>query len=88
MEKYNGKLGARSFSSEKPVILFDDYDSSHREFDTTDEAIEAREKESQKSQESQWAILKMIFQFNTEKSEYEIQGDFGRSVRPNGTTGN
>lgn len=70
MEKFNGKLGAGSFSSEKPVILFDDFNGSYREFDTADEAIKARERESQNNQ---WANFKMIFLFNSEKSEYEIQ---------------
>ena len=79
MEKFNGKLGAGSFSSEKPVILFDDFNSSYREFDTIDKAIEAREKESQTDQ---WAALKMIFQFNTETAEYEIQTDLLQSSIP------
>jgi hypothetical protein len=70
MEKFNGKLGAGSFSSEKPVILFDDFNGSYRDFDTVAEAVESREKESQNNQ---WANFKMIFLFNSEKSEYEIQ---------------
>ena len=79
MEKFNGKLGGGSFSSEKPVILFDDFNGNYREFGTTNEAIKARERESQNNQ---WAALKMIFLFNPEKSEYEIQSNWPQPSIP------
>jgi hypothetical protein len=84
MKKYNGILGARFFSTEKRVVLFDDYDSRYHEFDTIAEAVEAREKEAGElnSAKENWADLKMIFQFNPEKSEYEIQTDLPQIVHP------
>ena len=69
-KRYFGRLGAGHLESEKPVILFDDYEGNCREFETVGEAIAARDKESQVNE---WAALKMIFQFNQKTSEFEIQ---------------
>jgi hypothetical protein len=70
MSKFSGKLGAGFCESEKPVILWDDFQGTYREFDTIQEAVDAREKESYSDQ---WAALKMIFLYNSAKSEYETQ---------------
>jgi len=70
-KNYSGALGAGPMESDKPVVLFDDFNSSYRDFNTLQEAIEAREKESFSNQ---WAPLKMIFEFSSATSQYERRG--------------
>ena len=66
---YSGNLGACHMSSQKPVILFDDFEGTSREFDTVREAVDARQEESETDQ---WAALKMIFRFDASKPEYQL----------------
>ena len=68
-DNHSANLGACHMSSQKPVILFDDFDGTCREFDTVREAVDARQKEPEANQ---WAALKMIFRFDASKPEYQL----------------
>lgn len=71
-KKFHGRLGAGYMESDKPVVLFDDYKQTYRDFDTVKHAIEARQHEAENI--DMWAVFKMIFEFNPATACYDFQG--------------
>jgi hypothetical protein len=67
-KKYNGVLGVAPMTSDKRVVMIDDFKGNYRDFDVLEQALEARQ---QDSATDKWAVFKMIFEFNPARSEYE-----------------